>query len=86
MSRFSKWLAVKLRSIAAWLDPPIEQFPVPTPEPSAFDLRVSELVRWGASLDGGGEYRRHQVYARLIKEFPDTPKRLIAFSIEKALQ
>lgn len=32
-----------------------------------------------------GEYKRHVVYAKLIKKFPETPKRQIALAIELAL-
>ncbi len=34
---------------------------------------------------GYGEYRCHQVYARLIKEFPDTDRRVLKMHIELAL-
>lgn len=33
-----------------------------------------------------GELKRHQVYARLIKEFPSTNKRDLGLSIELALR
>jgi hypothetical protein len=36
--------------------------------------------------NGQGEVKRHRVYARLIKEYPDTPRRSLAFAIELAQQ
>ena len=33
-----------------------------------------------------GEYRRHQVYAELIKEFPKTPHRDLSLAIEMAVR
>ena len=35
---------------------------------------------------GQGEVKRHRVYARLMKEYPDTDKRTLAFAIELAQQ
>ena len=35
--------------------------------------------------DLSGEYKRHQVLARLVKEFPATAKRTLALAIELAL-
>ena len=32
--------------------------------------------------DRSGESKRHQVYARLIKDFPTLPKRMLALAIE----
>jgi hypothetical protein len=33
-----------------------------------------------------GEYKRHQVYARLLKTHPETPKRDLALAIELAVR
>ena len=35
---------------------------------------------WAA--EHSGEYKRHQVYAKLIKQFPEAPKRHVALAIE----
>ena len=32
--------------------------------------------------DVSGEYKRHQVYARMLKKFPSTPRRDIGLAIE----
>lgn len=48
--------------------------------------RVTQLCRAQDTAHGAGygEAKRHQVYAQLIKEFPDTPKRVLALAIELA--
>ena len=71
------WLALKLRQLAAWLDPPSG--------PLAIRTRVlihEAEQRLGA---GFGEAKRHQVYAQLIKEFPALSKRHLSLAIEHAL-
>jgi len=45
-------------------------------------LTAEQDERWG---DRDGEAKRHQVYSRLIKEFPDRQKRELARAIEDAL-
>ena len=44
-------------------------------------IQVEELKK-----DMSGEYKRHQVYARLIKRFPDVPRRDIGLAIELAVR
>lgn len=44
-------------------------------------MRVEELKK-----DMSGEYKRHQVYAKLIKRFPDEPRRDIGLAIELAVR
>lgn len=39
----------------------------------------------GKATDVSGEWRRHQVYAAMIKTLPDTPKRVIGLAIEVAI-
>ena len=55
----------------------------------AFDpvllARAKELAFAIDFNEGSGEYKRHQVYARLIKEFPSTKHRHLALAIEIAL-
>mgnify|MGYP001558843935 CR=1 FL=1 len=48
--------------------------------------RVKTLVSEWSGLSGSGEAKRHQVYARLIKEFPNVLKRDLGLAIEMALQ
>ena len=68
--RLLKWL---LRKAA----PPIAD---------ALLARTAVLVQEAEALAASGEYKRHVVYARLIKEFPSRLKRDIAFAIEQVLQ
>lgn len=49
--------------------------------------RASVLTsQWAHRPDLSGEYKRHQVYARMIKEHPTTSRRAIAMAIEQGLQ
>jgi hypothetical protein len=77
-------LAQWLRRLADWCDPP----PPRAVLPGAFFDRVRVLVkeaemRLGA---GFGDAKRRDVYARLMKDFPETPKREIALAIEQVVQ
>ncbi len=56
-------------------------------EPTSLDLRASVLVRQAEALqDVSGEWKRHQVYAQLMKEYPEVSKRDISLVIEQTLQ
>ena len=67
----------------------IQQFLAAWKMRKAFDpvllIRTKELVAQFDPVDGSGEYKRHQVYARLIKEFPTAQRRHLALAIEIAL-
>lgn len=57
-----------------------------SPAPDPLDRRAADLVARAERLAGtSGEYRRHWVYARLVKAFPDRPKRDAGMAIERAL-
>ena len=47
-------------------------------------VRAARLVGEQEGQEGSGESKRHQVYARLLKEFPTRPKREAALAIEQA--
>lgn len=47
--------------------------------------RAGVLTRDADTTLSGGEAKRHQVYARLIKDFPAVDKRELALAIELAL-
>ena len=47
--------------------------------------RATALIRQAEVLEGSGEYKRHQVYARLIKEYPTRSRTELALAIEVAL-
>ena len=63
---------------------PPPPLPPPAPPPSALLTRTRTLVAIQPQEDSG-ELKRHRVYARLIKEFPDQPKRTLSRAIEDAL-
>jgi len=78
-----KTLAGWLRRLADWLDPvPVVRVPDLTP----LEARTRGLVRAAASVQASGEYKRHQVYARLIQEFPDVAHTTIGIAIERAVE
>lgn len=74
-----RWLAQGLRRVADWLDPAPDRGPLVTRARVLCDLE--DAIRG----PGFGEAKRHQVYARLLKDFPEVPKRAIARAIEDAL-
>lgn len=53
-------------------------------DPRVLDY-AKKLVTEADELSASGEYKRHVVYAQLIKKFPENSKRSLAFAIEKAL-
>lgn len=64
-----------LRRLLAWLE-----------EDNELLSRAKELVTAVDRIEAvSGEYKRHQVYASLLKEFPGRRKRDIGLAIEKAL-
>ena len=72
------WVARQLRRVATWLDPGPDQ-----------DLlsraRVLTQAADASFPSGYGEAKRHQVYSRLMKEFPEHSKRALSRAIEGAL-
>ncbi len=53
--------------------------------PTDVVLRARELSEGPWPSGQGGESKRHHVYAKLMKEFPNIPKRNLGLSIELAL-
>lgn len=82
-------LALWLRLLADWCDPPpvIAVLPDPpymsTPE---FRLALSLAQGWRDNSTVSGEYKRHQVYATLIDAFPTTPRTTLGLRLEQAVQ
>lgn len=73
-----RWCIRTLRRVLRWLEPA-----------DAFSKRTDELVRLADTQSGGdasGEYKRHIVYARLIKDFPTARRCDLALAIEQAIQ
>lgn len=67
-----------LRRLAEWLDP--QHDPVVLERARA--LAAQAEVVFGP---GFGEAKRHMVYARLIKDFPDKTRRFLSRLIEDAV-
>jgi hypothetical protein len=78
MTKFRRTIARWLYSLANWID-------VPIVESDEFKLHVRELILDKERINVDGEYKRHMVYAELIKRFPDKRKRDIALAIELAI-
>ena len=88
------YLLSVLRALVLWLEGPPPEPPVVVAEvieplpPDPVLERAREWVAWADGMAPGtdGEYKRHQVYARLIKAFPQSRKRDLAFAIERVMQ
>ena len=59
---------------------PIQSIPLPV-----MDAARAEIEREGRDAEANGELRRHRAYARLLKQFPDAPRRQIGLAIELAV-
>jgi hypothetical protein len=53
---------------------------------SAIEAAADRLMADAERFVMGGEAKRHQVYAALIKQFPTTAKRDLAYAIERVMQ
>lgn len=79
--RLIRWLLI----VVQWLDPSVALIAVSR---DALYTRAGELMQLEEhrkSVDPSGEQRRHQVYARLRKEFPAVSWRAISLAMEAAL-
>lgn len=79
------WIVSQLRRLLLRLDPPPVEVPVPL---DPLDIAADSLTHQADQLadSPSGEYKRHWVYGKLIKQFPDRRRRDIALAIELALQ
>ena len=83
--RIRRWLARWLCRLAHWIDVmPTDSRPSWTA--TALLDRARALTDKAEELDASGEYKRHSVYAALIKAFPDARKKDLALAIEQVLQ
>lgn len=86
MTRVRLLLIQGLRWLLARLEPargPLTKLGVLDPVLArAVALTREQESRWP---ERSGEAKRHQVYALLLKEFPDTSKRSVSRAIEDAL-
>lgn len=89
MTDLRRLLASWLFALAAWVDGPLPPVPDVVPEPSedALELLTAELVAQADALPGepSGEFKRHWVYAKLVKAFPDRQRREVGLAIEQAV-
>lgn len=79
------WVIAKCLALVHWLEPETTLIAV---RRDGLYTRAKFLVKAFDTLkpnDPTGEQRRHQVYARLKKEFPDRPWKDIARAIEAAV-
>lgn len=74
------WIIWMLKRLLGWFEPPV-------PDTNPVRVRARELVREAEALPGepAGEWKRRYVYARLVKEFRDRPRREAGMAIELAV-
>lgn len=72
MIRVGRWLAKVKTPEIVWPDEPIIE-------------RAKALTAEWHQPDFSGEYKRHQVFARLIKDYPGVSRRTLAMAIELSL-
>jgi hypothetical protein len=70
----------KLVALLKWLLQVLEP-----PESDELRDRAIVLVRQFESVPQSGEFKRHQVYAQLLKEFPSVAKHKVSLAIEQAI-
>lgn len=76
--RFRIWLSNLLQKIA---------FKIYNPVDSTLYKRAGQLIQAAESfVNSSSEYKRHKVYAQLVKEFPNNKVRDIAYVIELVIQ
>jgi hypothetical protein len=80
-----------LAALWVYSRPEAEEAPVPDLMPllvprDALYAQACALVALVESTHGNGEARRHQVYAALLKRFPERTKRDVALAIEAAVR
>ena len=80
--RLIEWFTARLILFLRWIDPPVYAASKPDP---VFE-RVKTLVSEMEFLQVSGEYKRHTVYSRLLKDFPLIEKSRLSLLIELALQ
>lgn len=86
MKRWLITLGLWLARLGGWHTPTC---PLPHLPPLSYDLlkRAGTLITEQEQFaDRSGEAKRHQVYARLLKEYPNRSKGDLAFAIEAVLR
>ena len=78
--RFGLWLIRTGKRLARIETPVFESWPS-----DALIARAKELSAEWDRPGLSGEHKRHQVFARLIKEYPDEDRKMLALAIELGL-
>jgi hypothetical protein len=82
MSRLRRWVIRVLCAVLRWLDPPAP----PSPATALARTLVQAADALPGLAPGSGEYKRHVVLGRLVKECPQIAKRELSALIEEALR
>ena len=94
--KFYDWLGIKLE-IPVHVCPPIPEHICPVIpdnvliiDPAIFDV-LPELMIWIEQQEScndnvSGEYKRHQVYAKALKQYPDMKEIDLSLAIEIGIQ
>ena len=91
-----QWVSAWLHRVAdrIWIEDPVVVEPappmagicVPVDFPALLRARFLVVQNESARPEASGEAKRHDVYARLIKDFPDVSKHVLANVIQIALE
>lgn len=78
------WLMQLCVRLAGYLGytPPVKRIFVTDMAPELAERTRFWVAKWDENRAVGGEHKRHQVYSRLLKEFPDLPHYEIGRAIE----
>ena len=76
-------LGLWIASLGGWTPPECSRAHLDVPADLA--ARIGDLAALQEVPGLSGEAKRHQVYARLIKDFPETPRKSLALAIEVVL-
>ena len=85
--RVGLWLARK----GGWTEPvppppsAIPKLPLACEAAEPYRQRAQELILLEEPRDASGESKRHQVYARLMKDYPEASRKHLALAIELAV-
>ena len=71
-----------LLTLAAWIWRRYGEHGIPT----AVLIAARQLTAQWKDSDASGEYKRHQVYAALLKRYPQESKRVLGRAIEEVLR
>lgn len=76
MIKLRRWLVRVLKKMIRWVD---------IPPSSKLVKFVAERVLLAEKMGASGEYKRHQVYAIATKKFPNVPKHIVSYVIERTI-